>query len=402
MSQYIDPALRQALGEIMDLENQIQDQMATQKPSINPFQEDTRDIVNIFIKDPTKRKSLEERGKIMKTQFEKEKGERLRPLEGIRATADNFQRGNQELKARVLVLLREYIKPGDSPEEILKKVREFYEDVSLADEALDYLLETTDGELYNSVLKAKEMLNQEFGREVKAGRNIGDIARSTQGIGTPTNLRDLYRDITINPRESTTLFNELNKNYAYNDLQKVIDFLLHSVGADLKSKGPSIPRGLLHNLLQETRTLQAILGVYNFFKDRMGLIQKQLFANDIPLPPELTFEQLAKQFMLLVSDRYPSQDKVLQTAGRLGIEKWILAKIIVLSQLRDSIREVSINQIYRSLQHRDELFTAIIAALEQLEDELEELLEKQQREQEGEEGDAEEQEDESFDEDEEF
>jgi type III secretion protein W len=99
--------------------------------------------------------------------------------------------------------------------------------------------------------------------------------------------------------------------------------------------------------------------------------------------------------MLLVSDRYPSQDKVLQTANRLGIEKWILAKISVLSQLRDSIREVSINQIYRSIQHRDDLFNAIILALEQLEDELEELLEKEEEE-------GEEEEEEKFDDDEEF
>lgn len=398
MNQNIDPTIKQAINQMLDLSDEIAEKKPAQKPSTFVFQEDWRDAVNVFVRDPTKRKSLDDRGKVMKNQLQKEKGERLLPLEGIKALADDFQRNNQELKSRVLVLLREYIKPDDSAEDILKKVLEFYEDVSLADEALDYLLETTDGELYNNVLKAKEMLNEQSGPEVRAGRNIGDIARSQEGIGTPTNLRNLYRDVTINPRDAQTLFNELSKTYSYKDMEKVINFMLHSVGADLKSKGPSIPRGLLHNLLQETRSLQAILGVFSFFKERMGLIQSQFATNDLPLPAELTFEQLAKQFMLLVGDRYPSQDKVLQTAVRLGIDKWILAKIIVLSQLRDSIREVAINQIYRSLQHRDELFTAIIAALEQLEDELEELMEQQDNEEnevedEGEEEDFEEDED---------
>lgn len=396
MDGNIDPTLRQALNEMYDIkEDQLLEprQVRTQAP----IQEDWRDNVNIFVKDPNRKKDINQRSKVMKSSFAKEKGQRLTPLEAIKATADNFQRNNPELKARVLALLREYIKPGDTPEEILKKVREFYQDVSLADEALDFLLETTEGELYNSVLRAKEHLNEVFGREVRAGRNIGDIARSAsnEGLGAPTTLRDLYRDITVNPRESTILFNELNKMYAYKDLQKVISFLLHSVGADLKSKGPSIAPGLLHNLLQEARTLQAILGVYNFFKERMGLVQKQFSSNDIPMPSELTFEALAKQFMALVNDRYPSGDKVLQTAVKLGIEKWILAKIIVLSQLRDSIREVSMHQIYRSVQHRDDLFSAIIAALEQLEDELEDLLEKQEEGEKEEEGDK-------FDKDEDF
>lgn len=52
-------------------------------------------------------------------------------------------------------------------------------------------------------------------------------------------------------------------------------------------------------------------------------------------------------------------------------------QIIILSLMRDEIRQVSPNLVFRSLQHRDDLYFAIIESLEELEDELEELEEKQ-------------------------
>jgi type III secretion protein W len=193
-------------------------------------------------------------------------------------------------------------------------------------------------------------------------------------------MRDLYRDITNNPRESSTLFEELSNKYSFKELKKVIDFLLHSLGADMKSKGPSIPRGLLHRLFTETRSLQAILGVYRFFKGRMNLMQGMFQKEGLDLPNELNFESMSKQFMSLAAERYPSASKVLQLAAKLGIDRWIIAKIIVFSQLRDAIREVAMNQVYKSLQHRDELYMAIIEALEDLEDELEEVSAREEEE----------------------
>jgi type III secretion protein W len=52
-------------------------------------------------------------------------------------------------------------------------------------------------------------------------------------------------------------------------------------------------------------------------------------------------------------------------------------QIVILSLMRDEIREVSPTQVFRSLQHRDDLYFAIIETLEELEDELEDLEEKQ-------------------------
>lgn len=355
---------------------------AEQEDSQGAFMNQCEEAINPFAATIKKsEKSLKaNRGRVNKNLKAGEKGSSLLPIERIKDFAEQFQRRNPELKANILTLLREAIKPGDDKETILKKVREFYGDVSLADEALEFLMETTDGELGNTVREAKEEFNKEFGREINAGRNISEQARTAaeKGLGTPTTLRDLYRDITATPRDSSTLFEELANRYAFKELKKVVDYLLHSLGADMKSKGPSIPRGFLHRLLTETRSLQAILGVYRFFKSRMNLMENLFEKEGLEWPSQLTFETIARQFMALTAERYPSAAKVLQLSAKLGIEKWLIAKIIVFSQLRDAIREVAVNQVYKSIQHRDELYMAIIEALEDLEDELEELSDKEE------------------------
>jgi type III secretion protein W len=360
-----------------------QELRAEQIASKENFQLSQEETVNPFAaKFSARQKDI----KTVKTRIQKmlesgEKSARLLPIEQIKDTANQFQRRNPELKANVLTLLREYIKPDDSKEELLKKILEFYADVSLADEALEFLIETSDGELARKLIEIKEELQQTAGREITAGRNISVQARqaSEKGLGTPTALRDMYRDITGNPRDSTTLFDELSTRYAFKDLKKVVDFLLHALGDDLKAQGSSIEKGMLHRLLTETRSLQAILGIYRFFKGRMGLMATLFGQNGLDMPPELNFEQMSKQFMSLCSERYPNADKVKERAVRLGIERWIIAKIIALTQFRDAIREVALHKIYRSLQHRDELYLAIIEALEDLEDELEELEEREGR-----------------------
>lgn len=56
----------------------------------------------------------------------------------------------------------------------------------------------------------------------------------------------------------------------------------------------------------------------------------------------------------------------------------LAAKIIVFSMMRDGIRAVAMNQIFKSVQHRDELYMAIIETLEDLEDQLEDMSDQEQ------------------------
>ena len=372
--------------EKMEAAETTQMQSAQQLSAKEGFVDAVKDMSNPFGSAMTEKlKKVESPAeRVKKAVLAEDKPAQLLPVERIKDSADQFQRRNPELQASVLTLLRQYIKPGDSLDEILKKLLEFYADPALADEALEFLLETTDGELFLNCKAAKDKLNQEKGRDIKSGRNIGVQARtaSEKGLGSPTQMRDLYRDITGNPRDSNTLFSELSGRYAFKDLKKVTDFLLHSLGADMKSKGPSIEPGELTRLIAETRSLQAILGVYRFFRLRMRLVESQFAREGLEMPEQLTFENLAKEFMALISDRYPNGEKVKERAVRLGIQDWIQAKIIALSQFRDAIREVAMARIYRNLQHRDDLYLAILEALEDLEDELDQKQDEEEEQQE--------------------
>ncbi|KKK88257.1 hypothetical protein LCGC14_2744990, partial [marine sediment metagenome] len=287
--------------------------------------------------------------------------------------ASRFNKKNQELKEKTLLILRDLIKDDDTVEDILRKVLDFYPDYTLADDALEFLLQTTDTDLALKVHKAKEFLNTEYKREIIAGRNINLQAQvfSKEGLGTPTNLRDMYRDITGNPRTALTLFDELSSKYTYENMKPVIRFLLHSLGSDLKSKGPSITRGELSRLMEETQILQAILGVFRFFQSRTGLISSQFDHFGLILPDIINFELLSKIFINLLKERYISSDKILDLCRKLGISDEIAAQIIIYTQMRDGIRQTS-KRLYRSDKHREEALFAFIEALEELEELFEE------------------------------
>jgi type III secretion protein W len=297
--------------------------------------------------------------------------------------ANEFNDKNPELNQRSLLLLRSMISDSDTPEEILEKVLNFYSDYSLADDALDFLLQTTTGDLASKVQQAKDNLNEDFGREVVAGKNIANEARSfsKEGLGSPTALRDMYRDITGNPRTPQMLFDQLTEQFVFPKMKTVIDFLLHSLGADLKSKGPSISKPELNRLVEDTRTLQAILGVYRFFATRMRLLQSQFTQNELMMPDRINFDQLSKEFMKLISNRYVSPEKVMQMGRTLGISEEILAQIIVYTQMRDAIRQVA-PKLYKSNKHKDDILSSILDAIEELEDELEDDEEDEDEEEE--------------------
>lgn len=287
--------------------------------------------------------------------------------------ADKFNERNPELFKKTLLILRERLSKQDTSEDILRKVLEVYPDFTLADEALDYLLQTSVGNLNANIRRAREALNAYYKREIIAGRNISAQAKefSEKGLGTQTGLRDMYRDITGTPRTPHDLFDELSQKFGFDKLNKVIDFLLHSLGSDLKAKGPSISRAELKKLIDDARALQAILGVYTFFQSRINLMRNLFDKHELPMPPTLNYETLAKRFMALLKERYISPERVFQQARFLGISDQIVPQIIAYTQMRDAIRGVA-TRLYRNDQHRQEVLQALIETLEELDDQLEE------------------------------
>ncbi len=305
--------------------------------------------------------------------------EKIKGVGDAEEAASRFQSNNNELKSKTLLILRSTLTLDDTPEEILNKVLKVYPDHALADEALDYLIETADGPMKNNLILAKEHLNRSFAREVAAGRNIGEQSRAfeKQGLAGAASLRDMYRDITGNPREPLKLFEELTDKFQYEKLKTAITFLLHALGADLKSKGPSIPPGELVRLIGETRSLQGILGIFGFFQSRLRLMQRQFNTYDLLYPPRLTFEVLAKTFIKLLAERYVNPDKIKQFAKLLGISEEVAAQIVIFTQYRDAMKQIA-PRYYRNQVHREELQKALLDTLEELEDEFEEEEENDQ------------------------
>ncbi len=322
----------------------------------------------------------DEAGKSGETDKEEEEAlDAVVPIEKVEEVSEDFHRKNQELQQRTLLLLRSRLSSKDSAEDVLKKVREFYQDASLADEALDFLIETSRGRIQDVVREAKENLNKSFQREIKAGKNIftQSQAFAAKGIGEPTSLRDLYRDITGNPREAAALFEELTNNYPFDKLKTVINFILHSLGADMKAKGSSISRPELSRLFTETKSMQAILGVFRFFLSRMRMMTSSFAREGMALPSTITFEGLAKAFMRFLQERYPSVDKALQLAAQFGLDKKIAAQIILYVQFRDAMRQISL-KLFRDERQKQEFLLCFMDTLEELEEQLEKELEEEE------------------------
>ncbi|MEN9343605.1 MAG: negative regulator of type secretion [Chlamydiota bacterium] len=299
------------------------------------------------------------------------KEEKIVDVELTQKTAEEFYQKNKELDPRALLLLHARIQPESTPEEILQKVLELYPDPWLADEALAFLEQTSQGAIKEQVKFAREAFYKRHDREIRAGRNtqLQTQTFGDQGIGTPPSLRQLYKEITTNPRDAYSLFQDFAELLDFDKLKIMVAFLLHALGSDLKSKGPSIARGELYVLFTEARKLQAILGVFYFFKGRMGLMSSAFQKQGITLT--LSFEELAKQLMKLVQEKYPSVDRVLSLASQLRASDDILAQIILFTQMRDAMRHIA-PRLFRSNQHRQDLLNALMDALEELEEELDE------------------------------
>jgi type III secretion protein W len=313
-----------------------------------------------------------------------EKDQQVFEVKRLEEVSEQFQRRNEELNARTLLLLRSKLSGKDSKESLLKKVLEIYPDYALADDALDFIIETSEGDLTATARTVKEEVNTQYGREIRAGKNIALQARefSEKGLGSPTALRDIYRDITANPRDAVTLFDELAKVFTFEKMKTVIDFVLHSLGADLKAKGPSISRAELHNYFSEARNMQAILGVFRFFVTRMNLITAAFKREGLPLSNRITFDVLARLFMKYLQERYPSSEKVLQMAALLGLTDEVMGQMIIFTQMRDAIRGVA-PKLYRTPQHRQDVLMSFIEAIEELEEGKEEKEEKEEKEKKG-------------------
>ena len=327
----------------------------------------------------------------------KAEGALMLPVEAIGEAAEKFARNRQnpEIDVEKLKALGQAIKRGDSKEDVLYALAKFYKDPFLASEALEFLVEMSAGTDMESTIKAaRDDFTAGFQQQIVAGRNTQKVmlAASKEGLGTPEELRKTYNEFTLSSPDSQTLFQQLTKTYNndYDKIEQHLLFLMHSLGVELKSVlgndmrvKSSLPPPKLQRLISEAKTCQDIKNIYRFFSGGMGLVQKRFKKEGLQMPAQLTFENIAAQFMGFVADHAQSPLKVAQMAPKLGIENSVQAQIIVFEQMRDAVPKVA-PRIFKSaanredqIQRRDDCKVHILNQLEnlyELQDEAEEKI----------------------------
>jgi len=289
-------------------------------------------------------------------------------------------------------------------------------DVAEIDKAFEFLLEFTQFKMNRTTGDTKEKLklimqHLKEGKEkhfksneaaIKTAQNIIGVADgviSETGKSTKEVLTQM-RDMINNPLDVQGKRKHYEQNGGYEAMINDAKGFYHVIGENLKRvkisstesidlpKLPSLENAELLRLNDETRTLQAATRVPMHCKASTRTVEgylrrhahfsigKELFRAHI------NFESLSKLFFDIVEERYPSAERIIQLTSRLvdllhqEEEERLSTEISVLGVIRDMIKQVNPNKIYRSTQHRDDLYLAIIESLEDLEDQEEELLER--------------------------
>ncbi|MFY7842516.1 MAG: HrpJ domain-containing protein [Rhabdochlamydiaceae bacterium] len=327
-----------------------------------------------------KNQTLENR-KSKKTEEMEEEVEKLEVIENIEETAEKFEQRNPELQKALLLILKNKLKDSDTPEDILRKSLETFGDISLVDDALDFLEQTCSKELKKTIQETKTEINHKYDFEIKSGKNILEPIKefSSLGIGSPKALREFYRDVLTNPREPANFFYELQEKFTYQKMEKVIHFLLHSLGADLKSKGPSLMPGELYRLLNETRDLQAILGIYSFFKSHMMNLIRDFKKQETPIPSNMNFNSLTQQLIQIIKEPQPNPDRLIDMCHQFGLKDNPYAQIVLLSLFRNAITYQTAVRLFRSDSHRQVISFQLGVALEKIYQTIENLQEIEEK-----------------------
>lgn len=292
-------------------------------------------------------------------------------IESSEEVSDYFENRNPEIKPKSLQSLKESISKFDTSEDILQKVMENFPDPVLADAAFEFLLRVLPDEVKEKIYNAKTLFDKRFGRALRAGKNIFEesVKFSKDGLAPPSELRQMYAELTGDPKTPLDLFEELLKKFTFEKMKSAIGFWLSALGADLNSKGSSIERGELYKLIDETRTLQAILGVYNYFASKQKELIFALVRKNSIATPEMNYQNLAKLFVKILQDKYPSPEKILYLKHDLKIESSLHAQEAVFSIMCSGLKNIS-KKLFRNQKHQEELTQCFLMALEALDNVL--------------------------------
>ncbi len=359
--------------------------------------------------------------------------------EDVQEIQDKHKSKYRQHKIGKLNNLRNKVPPKATKEQILKAVTDLYpSDADLADEALDFLAETSVDPADKTITElAKKEFESTHQNEIEMGLRVANEALKSDV--SPSMLRDLYRDITHNnQREPRPLFIELTTRYKGQNLKEVYKFLLHAAGAEINAEGSMIEPGMMASIVKEIRTLQSLIALTNYFKaqnPRLGKelekvgVEPKIQEGEEETPTKIEEESsehesgeiedeeeedllddkapkeaspiekaldpliLSSLFLDFATAAYPDpvqiKEKISTLIKEIAVENLdsiqnVKTEIIFGSVMRDAVRQVA-PKIFQRIPHeepkvtftkRDLVFDAFIDTLENLEDELEELEEE--------------------------
>lgn len=321
------------------------------------------------------RKKSKELKKRLSVNKGKKSEKSSKPADNIKEKAAVFSKNHSETDNETLERIAESIKDDDSPEEIIEKVTKHYKDPYIANQALVFLKDvySDDKEKLVNIEKAETDYASLHKSAISAGSNINkDVAHfSDEGVATKPELREIYQDFVGTPRSPQQLFQELRQKYEIKKLASVLKFMLHSLGSDIKSKGPSIGRPLLERLFSEIKSLQTVLGVFSFFYSRMDSLKDDFTRSEIAFPKNIGYTDLADTFIACVAEKYPSTTKVLRHLTSLPFSQTTVSKLLICITLREAIRGVP-PRLFRSDHHKNNTLMTFLEVINELEEMLEE------------------------------
>lgn len=276
-----------------------------------------------------------------------------------------YENKSTEVKNKPLQNLKEQISKFDTEEDILQKVMDMYPDPIDAEAAFDFLIKVMPDDLKEKIYNAKSKFEKRFERALKAGKNIFEEVEkfSKEGLAPPDELRQMYTQLTGDPKPTLELFEELLAKFTFEKMKQAIKFWLSALGADLNSKGSSIEPGELSNLIKEAKSLQAILGLYSYFATKQRELILNLARKNAIATPQMNFKNLARVFAVFLKDMYPSPDKVIFMKNELGITANLHAQEAVFSIMCGAVKGVS-PKLYRNQKHIEDVLRCFIDALE--------------------------------------
>ena len=273
----------------------------------------------------------------------------------------------RDFLVRILRNLRNAFAAGApmSERELLKELARGSTDPSAQFAMLDILEQAFgegEGDMLELVRRAKAMLTQERGPEIRAGINLAEEvnARAT----TPEEmreLRDMYRSEVVGFTKPQECFRSLLAARGAEGIRDAIDFLIAGCGADLKSPAPSLEAAALGRILTDLQCVSVLQTVLEALT-ALGVRMDKQFGEKCLMDGE----QMSGRVLDFTEQAFVASPGIAAFISDCGIRK-LLARMDFARELTELFRKLSPRLFERegdrqklvdaAQEHLDELIT---------------------------------------------